>query len=210
MRDQKKFKPQNETALTVGQRKIVAVLLAKTTASLDSIRHEVNHVLNVLEWLSVIRPNAPVSMSYAGLLHDCDRLFPERRMREKDFTTYEAYKRAHAKNCATIAGALLINLGVPSKTVAETKKIIEDHEWGTTPNSYIVMAADSLSYFTFNILDYFRERGSEATEKKIAFMYNRLHSKERALLHSADLPFKQSIVLMKLFKRATNKKRRTL
>ncbi len=148
------------------------------------LESELIHLLNVYDWLKKIKPKATAPLVFASLLHDCDRLFPSKRIRESDFSEYEEYKRAHARNCATIAVNLLTRAGVKKSVVEKTKRLVEDHECGTTPDSYALMAADSLSFFTVNIEKYRKRRGTKATIKKVAFMYNRLKQKERKMLAS--------------------------
>lgn len=186
--------------LTKKQRATVRELVASSTVSLPALRHELTHILNVLEWVVIIKPSASTPIEYAALLHDCDRLFPDHRARKEDFPTYELYKRAHARNCARLAEVLLKRAGIAQGTIQKTRRLIEDHEWGSTPASYTLMAADSLSFFAVNIADYCKKRGARATARKISFMYERLKQKERNLLLRADLPFKQIPPLYNLFK----------
>lgn len=181
------------------QRAIIQEMIRSSTVPFSTLRHELKHALNVLEWVEAVRPNAPASIRYAALLHDCDRLFPDHRARKEDFPTYELYKRAHAKNCARLAEVLLKRAGIAQET-KNIRHLIEDHEWGSTPSSYLLMSADSLSFFTVNVMDYFKKHGGKATAKKISFMYERLKQKERNLLLKADLPFKQIPPLYHLFK----------
>lgn len=186
-------------------KEIVQELIESSTAPVATLRHELTHILNVLEWINRIKPGASATISYAGLLHDCDRLFPERRAWEKDFPTRELYKRAHAKNCARIASVILFKLGLARKTTEQAQKIIEDHEWGSFPDSYTLMAADSLSFFSLNFLEYFKEKGASKTEKKIIFMYKRLKIKDRGCLRTNDMIFKRVPKLYNLFKRVVRK-----
>lgn len=167
-----------------------------------SIGDELTHALNVYAWLTKIKPKASAALIYAALLHDCDRLFPDKQVRQSDFPDYESYKRAHAKNCAAIADTLLARAGATRAVRAKIKWLIEDHEWGTRADSYALMAADSLSFFTVNILAYYRKRGERATQKKIEFMYSRLKQKERKLLRSSNLACLKIPVIDRLIKKA--------
>ncbi len=182
--------------------RIIKELLSSATTPLAALRLELNHIISVLEWIEKLNPNAPKPLRYAGLLHDCDRLYPKRAKRET-FADYESYKRAHAKQCALFATLILKRAGIREETTRKTQLLIEDHEWGTTSLSYLLMAADSLSFFSVNIVDYLETRGTETTRKKISFMYVRLKRKERQLLHMVDLPFKHISPLYRLFRQET-------
>ena len=187
------------------ERIIVQELIARATIPPPTLRQELNHFLNVWEWLLRLSPDAERSLRYAALLHDCDRLFPSRAKRQKDFRNYERYKRAHAKNCVVIADAILKKAGVGAPVREKTAALIGDHEWGTAADAYTLMAADSLSFFEVNLPDYFRERGKRATARKIAFMHDRLKPKERRRLTTEDFLFKHMPKLHRLFVRVTRR-----
>lgn len=185
--------------LKTDERKILAELLKSASSSLENTREELNHALNVLEWIHILDRRASSETRLSGLLHDCERFFESKRINIRDYSSYNKYKQAHAKNSAKIASTILKKVGVDKKAISSIKEMIEDHEEGSKEISKTLLIADSLSFFSVNILSYFENHGAKTTRKKISFMYNRLPNLGKKLLASTELDFKKNPSLKKMF-----------
>ena len=60
------------------------------------------HAENTLEWLLKLDPAADQALQIAVLAHDIDRAVEVQKVRRADFTDYDAFKAAHARNGAAI------------------------------------------------------------------------------------------------------------
>lgn len=183
---------------------IIKSIIELSSVESDKFRHEINHAINTLEWLLVLLPDASESLQVSVLLHDCDRFIKEKRVVQDDFENYDDYKKAHSIKSAEIAKKILLKIH-RKDIINQVTEYIADHEFGTTTLSAVVCDADSLSFFDQNIQRYYFERGAENTEKKIAFMYNKLSAKAKELLKNSHMEFKKILVISNLFLRVTNK-----
>jgi len=181
-------------------KQILIELILISNRPIDKLRHELNHILNVLEWIYKLKPNPKITLQIAALLHDCDRFIERKRIKKEKFDNYEEYKKIHSKISAEIASKILDKIN-QSHLKPKIKELIKKHEVGGTPLSDILMRADSLSFFDRNILDYFRWNGIKKTKNKIKFMYNRLDKKSKKLLKEINLDFKKIPKLNQLFKK---------
>lgn len=179
-------------------KQILCGLIQKLDQNLLKIRHEIRHSLTVLYWIFKYKPDASETLQVSGLLHDCDRYIDSHRVKEKDFSDYEVYKKKHAEVCATIAAEILTKLD-RKDLVKKSTTLIKKHEVGDTPESLMLMDCDSLAYFDKNILEYFAERGSEKTAKKIKFMFERMSDKAKKMLNETDMEFKFVPQIKQLF-----------
>ena len=68
----------------------------------STVPEDPEHSRNTLEWLLKIDPRADTALRIAALGHDIDRAVETHKVQRADFTDYDAFKAAHARNSASI------------------------------------------------------------------------------------------------------------
>jgi len=181
-------------------RKVIAKLSEKSNTSLKDTKHELNHIILVLDWLYIIKPKPSLDLELACLLHDCDRFFPSRRALKKNFKDYNDYKKEHSKKSAKIAGEILKSLK-QIKQIKSVQDIILNHEFGGNVKSNIVRDCDSLAFFNLeHLYFYFKKNGRQKTLAKINFMYSRMSPKNKKILNK-NLDLKNYLELISILKK---------
>jgi len=132
------------------------------------------HAENTLEWLLKLDPAADQALQIAAFAHDIERAVETRKVRRADFTDYDAFKAAHARNGAAILRAILDNCGVAKSVADEACRLVTLHEVGGDPRSDLLKDADSISYFEVNMPMYYQREGWEETRRRCSWGYRRL------------------------------------
>jgi hypothetical protein len=166
---------------------VINLLITGSNADLDRLRHEFNHALCVLFWVNKLTAQPSYSLQAAALLHDCDRLFPERRRKFSDYNNYDEYKKAHANAAAVIAREILPAAGIDEESVELIARLIASHESGGFAEADILRDADSLAFFDKNLFEYIHEKGWATTKEKVIFMSERLGKQAKKLLAEEEL-----------------------
>jgi hypothetical protein len=145
---------------------------------LERYPYNSTHLLQSLEWLDRIAPEATDAVRIATLTHDMERAFPGPdaipiRLNDR------AYEKAHSDRSARIVGAWLRENGADPALAGEVEELIRLHEWGGSPDADFVQAADSLSFLETNIdlmLGFARSGKYSAADVAAKFdqMYNRI------------------------------------
>jgi hypothetical protein len=138
----------------------------------DNYEMNAYHLVNTLEWLDKIAPDASEAMRLAALTHDMERAFdgPDRPIHENMGGDDAAYYEAHSRRSARIVGEFLREQGADDELVAEVEKLIGAHEVGGWEEANLVQAADSLSFFDVNVplfLEFIKE-GRHTVDEVIA------------------------------------------
>ena len=60
------------------------------------------HAKNTLEWLLKLMPDADEALKIAALGHDIEKAIEGRKVRRKDYESYDDFKKVHASNSANI------------------------------------------------------------------------------------------------------------
>ena len=155
----------------------------------SSVPEDPRHSQNTLEWLLELDPAADAALQIAALGHDIDRAVTERKVKRADFSDYDAFKAAHARNGAQILTELLETCGIEDATfVREVHRLVCCHEVGGDPRSDLLVDADSLSYFDVNLPLYFDRNGWEETQRRCTWGYRRLSERSFLLAASLDYP----------------------
>ncbi|MFA5754306.1 MAG: DUF4202 family protein [Patescibacteria group bacterium] len=144
---------------------------------------ELVHAQLVLKWVLELKPDADESLKIAALAHDMDRAITG--ITEKDLSDYSKineFKKDHALRSASFITDILQKYEYPEEIIAKVKHLVENHEAGGDDESDILMDADSLAYFDYNIPSYLKRNGQERTIEKIRFMYKRLSLKAQKLV----------------------------
>lgn len=157
------------------------------------------HSRLVLKWVLKLKPGADEALQIAALGHDIDRAIEKRRVKKENFKDYEKYKKEHAKESAKIICEILKKHDFEENFINKVKFLVESHEVGGSKEAEILKEADSLTFFSFDISYYLKDRGSKKTKEKVRFMYERLSEKARKMVN--QVKFKNKAV-ENLFKEA--------
>lgn len=159
-------------------RKEVETILPKSPLDFELI-----HSGLVLKWVLNLKPDADEALKISALAHDIDRAITG--ITEKDLTDYSKineFKKEHAIRSAKFIGEIMQKHGYSEETIVKVKHLVENHESGGDEESDILMNADSLAYFDYNIPSYLQRNGGERAREKIRFMYNRLSPEAQKLV----------------------------
>jgi Domain of unknown function (DUF4202) len=153
------------------------------------VRADYNHALDVWQWLLRLEPDAPISVQFAALFHDIERLASEAEARVEHLAAdYQAFKDAHARAGAAMTDAVLAEVGVSESVRIRVNALIAAHErQSDDPEVALLNDADALSFFSLNSSGYADYFGPEQTKKKVAYTLNRLRPAARAKLATVRL-----------------------
>ncbi|MFH0856636.1 MAG: DUF4202 family protein [bacterium] len=168
------------------------------------IKFDPMHSKITLDWVLRLKPNADEALQIAALAHDIDR--PITGITEtfglKNLSNLEEFKREHAKRSAKIIAEIMKKYAYSEAVIIKAAHLVEKHEEGGDEESNILMDADSIAYFDYNLPWYFEKNGKNKTQDKIKFMYNRLSVKGKNIVDSMKFSSKD---VADLFKEATKK-----
>lgn len=159
---------------------------------------ELVHAQLVLKWVLELKPGADDALKIAALAHDIDRAVTG--ITEKDLSDYSKineFKKEHALRSSTFIADILQKHKYPEETIIKVKRLVENHEVGGDDESNILMNADSLAYFDYNIPSYLKRNGQERTIEKIRFMYKRLSLKAQKLVAQMNFSDQEITELVK-------------
>lgn len=159
---------------------------------------EFKHAQLVLKWVLKLKPDADEALKIAALAHDIDRAIT--KITEKDLKEYakiDQFKKKHAERSARFITNILIKHHYTLKTIKKVKHLVANHEFGGDVESNILMDADSLAYFEYNIPSYLKRNGEERAKKKIQFMYKRLSATAKEFLSQIKYHDKKIETLVK-------------
>lgn len=116
-------------------------------------RYEYNsvHLVESLNWLDRLAPDASEAVRIATLTHDMERAFPGPDQPISSKLNDRTYYEAHAARSARIVGQWLRDQGAGDPLVHEVEQLIRAHEFGGWPEADLVQAADSLSFLETNV-----------------------------------------------------------
>ena len=182
------------------KREIQKILKNSDCANLADREKDLAHATLVLEWVLKLDPDANEALQIAALGHDIDRAIEKRRVKKENFEKYEEYKGEHAKESAKIVCEILEKYSLEKEFVEKVRFLIENHEVGGSEEADILKEADSLTFFSFDVYYYLKDRGAKKTKDKISFMYKRLPKKAKKLVKQVEFKDKE---VESLFKEAT-------
>ena len=161
----------------------IAEVIAQSTVPEDP-----RHSQNTREWLLELDPGADDALQFAALGHDIDRAVADRKVQRAEYSDYDAFKAAHARNGAQILTELLEECGIEDAAfLEEVHRLVCCHEVGGDPRSDLLVDADSLSYFDVNLPLYFARNSWEETQRRCVWGYRRLSVRSLAL--AVNLPY---------------------
>ena len=132
------------------------------------------HAKNTLEWLLKLKPDADEALKIAALGHDIERAIEHRKIKRKDYRSYDEFKEAHALNSARILEEIMKECNVRKELIDDVFFLVSHHETGGTRRADVLRDADSISFFHVNLPYYFIRNGIEETKKRYLWGYKKL------------------------------------
>ncbi len=158
-------------------------IMIEKTIGLSTVPEDSIHSKNTLQWLLRLKPDADEGLQIAALGHDIERAIDERKVKRQDFEDYDAFKRAHAQNSASILQELMLENGInDAKFINDVYNLVCRHEVGGDPRSDVLRDADSISYFDVNLPHYYQRNGRKETLRRCLWGYRRLSEHGKAML----------------------------
>lgn len=149
---------------------------------------ELPHARRVLQWVLKLKPDADEALQIAALAHDMERAITGITEKDlQDYTKINEFKKEHAARSAHYITQILTQHHYPLETIEKVRHLVENHECGGDAETNILMDADSLAYFDYNIPSYLKRNGRERAQEKIKFMYSRLSAEAKKLVW--QIPF---------------------
>lgn len=147
----------------------------------SSVVEDPTHAEDTRRWLLRLKPDADEGLRIAALGHDIERATHD-RVRRADYEDYDDFKAAHARRSARILKPLLTQAGLQQCAIVRICTLVELHESGGTPESDLLMEADSLSFFTNNLSAYLGREGETEALRRCRWGILRLSERGRDLL----------------------------
>lgn len=143
-----------------------------------------DHALDAWQWVLRLDPDAGFEVQVAALYHDVERLVSEADARIEHLAPdYQAFKDAHAKGSASMARAVLSEVGITAPSLDRICALLRGHEREpTSRDARLLSDADCLSFFSHNASGYLGYFGAEQTRRKIRFTLDRLSQANRPIL----------------------------
>lgn len=189
-RAQRRIERRNRASATPWFQRVLDEHRALHDLAKPLVRADLDHALDAWQWTLRLDADVSASVQLATLLHDIERLASEADARiEHHAADYQAFKDAHAREGARIAGAVLARAGVDAAVVDATCRLVAVHERRSLdPAIAIINDADALSFFALNSAGYLAYFGPEQTQKKVAYTLARMSSGARDELPLLRIP----------------------
>lgn len=150
--------------------------------SKSEIPEDSEHSKNTRAWILRLKPEADMALQIAGLGHDIERSIKELKINRENYTCYDDFKMAHARNSAKVLRELLAQYDLVKIIRDKVVNLVTHHEFGGSPEANILMEADSISYFDVNVQFYFRRNSKSETAFRIMWGYQRLSDEGKAIV----------------------------
>ena len=164
--------------------------------SKSEIPEDSKHSKNTKAWVLKLKPEADISLQIAALGHDIERSIKELKINRENYSDYNEFKMAHARNSAKILNDLLSKYDLKKTILYKVSNLVTHHEFGGNPETNILKDADSISYFDVNLPFYFQRNSREETKFRIMWGYQRLSDKAKSIVRKFSY---DNIVLESLF-----------
>jgi len=149
------------------------------------------HAINTLEWLLQLKPDADEPLKIAALGHDIERAIKERKVRRKDYKSYEEFKEAHALNSAQILLEIMKGCNLNKELPEDIFFLVRHHESGGGSRVDVLRDSDSISFFQVNLPYYFIRNGVEETKRRCLWGYKKLPHNLKGIVAGFDYQDKE-------------------
>lgn len=173
-------------------KKKIEEIIARSSVPEDPI-----HSKNTLEWLLKLEPDADESLKIAALGHDIERAIEERKVRRKNYKSYDEFKSAHALNSAKILAEIMEECNISGELTDDVFLLVRHHETGDERRASVLRDADSISFFHMNLPYYFVRNSIEETKKRCLWGYKKLPDNLKGIVSGFDYQDKELQSLVK-------------
>jgi len=149
-------------------------IVARSTVPEDPV-----HSRNTRAWLLKLKPDADNALQIAALGHDIERSLEKRKVRCANFTNFDEFKVAHARNSAEILREIMLECSVQGHIIEDVYRLVCRHEAGGDQRADLIRDADSISFFEVNLPFYFERSSYEETKQRCIWGYKRLSAKAK-------------------------------
>ena len=140
----------------------------------SSVPEDPIHAKNTLEWLLKLKPDANETLQIATLGHDIERAIEERKVKRKDYQSYDEFKDAHALNSAKIMKEIMKEHNMNKAMIEKVFFLVRHHENGGTKLADVLKNADSISFFQVGLPFYSTRHNLEQTKERCLWGLKRL------------------------------------
>jgi len=152
--------------------------------SKSEIPEDSEHSKNTRAWVLKLKPEADIALQIAALGHDIERSIKELKIKRENYTDYNEFKMAHARNSAKVLYDLLSKYDLNQTIRDKVSNLVTHHEFGGNPEADILKDADSISYFDVNLPFYFQRNSKGETAFRIMWGYQRLSDKAKSIVRN--------------------------
>ncbi len=150
--------------------------------SKSEIPEDSKHSKNTRAWVLRLKPEADIALQIAALGHDIERSIKELKIKRENYSDYNEFKMAHARNSAKVLHDLLSKYDINDTIRHKVSNLVTHHEFGGNPEANILKDADSISYFDVNLQFYFQRNSRRETEFRIMWGYQRLSDEAKSVV----------------------------
>ena len=152
--------------------------------SKSEIPEDSRHSKNTRAWVLRLKPEADIALQIAALGHDIERSITELKIKRENYSDYNEFKMAHARNSAKVLDDLLSKYDLNETIRYKVSNLVTHHEFGGNPEANIIKDADSISYFDVNLPFYFQRNSKGETEFRIMWGYQRLSDEAKSVVRN--------------------------
>jgi len=148
----------------------------------SSVPEDPIHAKNTLEWLLRLKPDANEALQIATLGHDIERAIEKRKVKRKDYQSYDEFKDAHALNSAKIMREIMKEYSINKAMIEKVFFLVRHHENGGTKLADVLKNADSISFFQVGLSFYHIRHNLEETKERCLWGIKRLPKNLRRIV----------------------------
>jgi len=148
----------------------------------SSVPEDPIHSKNTLKWVLKLKPNADEALKIAALGHDIERAIEKRKIKRRDYKTYDTFKDAHALNSAKIIAEIMKDCKINQELTDDVQFLVRQHERGGDNRINVLRDSDTISFFDVNLQFYFKRNDEKETKKRWLWGYNKLSSNLKSIV----------------------------
>jgi hypothetical protein len=113
---------------------------------------EIAHSRLTLERLIKLKPEADEALQIAAIAHDMERGITKITEKDlQDLSKFNEFKKEHCMRSAEHTKDVLLQHRYSQNIIDKVTRLISNHEFGGDEDGNVLMDADSLAYFSYNI-----------------------------------------------------------
>jgi len=142
------------------------------------------HSKNTREWILKLKPEADIALQIAALGHDIERSIEKRKIKRKNFTDYDEFKKAHSQNSIIVLCEIFSRHKINQQFIEKVTNLVMLHEFGGTMEANILKDADSISFFDINLPFYFQRNSVRETSFRMKWGYKKLSKVAKSIVRN--------------------------